>query len=93
MLNENINDDIELDLDVELDEEELLKSIGAKNWKDLCKELCENSPIKESEILYNMPPSYHSKWDEYMRGKTCPILDNGEHGVYNWDLEQFLQRV
>lgn len=74
-------------------EEEIHKMLGAKNWKDLCKELCENSVIKESEILYNMPSSYHCKWDEHMRGKTCPLLDNGEHGVYSWDLEQFLFRL
>ena len=69
------------------------KKFEGKSWKDLCKELCENSPIKESEILYNVPHAYHSKWDEHMRGKTCPVLDNGEHGVYSWDLEQFLFRL
>jgi hypothetical protein len=25
-----------------------------------------------------------------MRGKTCPILDTGDHGVYPWDLSQFV---
>jgi hypothetical protein len=29
-------------------------------------------------------------WDVFMRGKTCPILENGEQGVYGWDLKQFL---
>lgn len=79
--------------DFKVNEEELKEMIGGKDWKDLCEELCENSVIKESEILYNMPSSCHSKWDEHMRGKTCPLLDNGEHGVYSWDLEQFLQRL
>jgi hypothetical protein len=31
-------------------------------------------------------------WEIFMRGKTCPILENGDHGVYVWDLHQFLSR-
>ena len=55
------------------------------------KSLIKNSePIKESEILLNLPYELHNDWDNFMRGKTCPILDNGDHGVYSWDLEQFL---
>ena len=55
------------------------------------KNLIKNSePIKESDILVNLPYELHNDWDNFMRGKTCPILDNGDHGVYSWDLEQFL---
>jgi hypothetical protein len=50
----------------------------------------QNTFLKESEILYHLPIPHHNDWDNFMRGKTCPVLDNGEHGVYQWDLEQFL---
>lgn len=48
--------------------------------------------IKESEVLFNLPQELHSDWDNFMRGKTCPILDNGDYGVYGWDLNQFLNK-
>lgn len=55
------------------------------------KKLIKNSElIKESEVLTNLPSKLTNEWDNFMRGKTCPILDNGDHGVYSWDLEQFL---
>ena len=58
---------------------------------DSLKNLIKNSePIKESDILVNLPYELHNDWDNFMRGKTCPILDNGDHGVYSWDLKQFL---
>ena len=52
----------------------------------------QSNAIKESEILINLPRELHSDWDNFMRGKTCPILDNGDHGVYSWDLNQFLNK-
>jgi hypothetical protein len=52
----------------------------------------QDKTIKESEILFNLPQELHSDWDNFMRGKTCPILDNGDHGVYSWDLNQFVNR-
>ena len=52
----------------------------------------QDKEIKESEILFNLPKELHNDWDNFMRGKTCPILDNGDHGVYSWDLNQFLNR-
>jgi hypothetical protein len=52
----------------------------------------QDKTIKESEILFNLPQELHSDWDNFMRGKTCPILDNGDHGVYSWDLNQFLNK-
>jgi hypothetical protein len=62
-----------------------------KNWTEKLKSLTlDNSEITESKILYNLPYEKHNDWDNFMRGKTCPILDNGDHGVYSCDLKQFL---
>jgi len=52
----------------------------------------KSKEIKESEVLFNLPQNLHNDWDNFMRGKTCPILDNGDHGVYSWDLSQFLNK-
>ena len=52
----------------------------------------QGKAIKESEVLFNLPNNLHNDWDNFMRGKTCPILDNGDHGIYTWDLNQFLNR-
>ena len=69
-------------------------NIRSADWRSELKKLIgKESYIKESEILYRIPASKHSIWDNHMRGKTCPLLDNGDHGVYSWDLEQFLGRV
>jgi len=55
------------------------------------KKLVEKSvPIKESEVLANLSSDTINDWDNFMRGKTCPILENGDHGVYPWDLSQFI---
>lgn len=63
------------------------------NWINILEKLSlENDTIKESEILINLPQQLHSDWDNFMRGKTCPLLDNGDHGVYSWDLNQFLNK-
>lgn len=63
-------------------------------WKEQLRNLYKE-PLMASnqQILRLIPEEYHLKFEEHMRGKTCPILDNGEHGVYSWDLEQFLQRL
>jgi hypothetical protein len=61
------------------------------NWiQILSQKSSEDQNIKESEILINIPFEFREKWDNFMRGKTCPILENGDHGVYSWDLNQFL---
>jgi hypothetical protein len=63
------------------------------NWMSVLENLSlQGKEIKESEILFNLPQNLHNEWDNFMRGKTCPILDNGDHGVYSWDLNQFLNR-
>jgi len=62
-------------------------------WKNILKQKSsEATAIKESEILINIPPELYNEWDNFMRGKTCPILDDGDHGVFAWDLVQFLNR-
>jgi hypothetical protein len=62
-------------------------------WMNILENLSlQGNAIKESEVLLNLPQELHSEWDNFMRGKTCPILDNGDHGVYNWDLNQFLNK-
>ena len=64
-----------------------------RSWIEILNEKSlEASTIKESEVLYNLPSELYESWDNFMRGKTCPILDNGDHGVYAWDLSQFLNR-
>lgn len=52
----------------------------------------EANEIKESEILINIPSELVNEWDNFMRGKTCPILNDGDHGVFSWDLKQFLNK-
>ena len=60
-------------------------------WKEKLEALTQaQTPVKESEILLILPFEYHTFWDNFMRGKTCPILENGDHGVYFWDLKQFI---
>ena len=62
-------------------------------WIEILKKASKNNnSLKESEILYNLPTELHETWDNFMRGKTCPILDDGDHGVYSWDLSQFLAK-
>ena len=64
-----------------------------KNWIQILNEkFLETQAIKESEILINIPNHLREEWDNFMRGKTCPILDNGDYGVYSWDLRQFLNK-
>jgi len=64
-----------------------------KNWINVLEEKYKDFfSIKESEILISIPFEFHNDWDNFMRGKTCPLLDNGDHGVYSWDLRQFLNK-
>jgi hypothetical protein len=63
------------------------------NWIDILNQKAANElAIKESEILINLPYEFRENWDNFMRGKTCPVLDDGDHGVYSWDLECFLKK-
>ena len=65
-----------------------------KNWIEILNQkVLEASAIKESEILINLPYELREKWDNFMRGKTCPVIDDGDHGIYSWDLKDFLQYI
>jgi hypothetical protein len=59
-------------------------------WIKQLRELSKNEAIKESEILSIIPSDIHPHWDIFMRGKTCPMIEKGDRGVYGWDLKQFL---
>lgn len=62
-----------------------------ENWiKILEQKTLDNKNIKESEVISVLPFNVLEAWDNFMRGKTCPILEDGDHGVYAWDLNQFL---
>jgi len=64
-----------------------------ENWINILEQkTLDNKNIKESEILSVLPFEIVESWDNFMRGKTCPILDDGDHGVYTWDLNQFLNK-
>lgn len=64
------------------------------NWIQILNEKAANcQAVKESEILINLPYEFRENWDNFMRGKTCPVLDDGDHGVYSWDLECFLKKA
>jgi hypothetical protein len=64
-----------------------------KDWIQILNDKSlESQALKESEILINIPNELREEWDNFMRGKTCPVLDDGDHGVYSWDLSQFLNK-
>jgi hypothetical protein len=64
------------------------------NWIEILNQKSlEASTVKESEILINLPSELLNEWDNFMRGKTCPIMDDGDHGVFSWDLSMFLNRL
>jgi hypothetical protein len=64
-----------------------------KDWINILQQKSsEGREIKESEIIINIPPELHNDWDTFMRGKTCPILDDGDYGVFSWDLINFLKK-
>jgi hypothetical protein len=65
-----------------------------ENWiKHLEEKALQPNNVKEGDILVVLPFKLVQSWDNFMRGKTCPILDNGDHGVYPWDLTQFLNSL
>lgn len=64
-----------------------------ENWiKILEEKTLERKDIKESEVISVLPFELLESWDNFMRGKTCPVLDDGEHGLYAWDVNQFLNK-
>lgn len=90
---EHLNELIKNYKEVIQETEKALSLIKMNDWvKILIDKSLETQAIKESEILINIPFKLRNEWDNFMRGKTCPILDDGDHGVYSWDLVQFLQK-
>lgn len=67
-----------------------LEEYWAEQLIDVCK---TTSVISDEQISLDLPEKYKPEFEEFMRGKTCPILDNGQKGVYSWDFEQFLKSV
>ena len=64
-----------------------------ENWiKILEQKILEKRNIKESEVISTLPFNLLETWDNFMRGKTGPILDDGDHGVYSLDVNQFLNK-
>jgi hypothetical protein len=59
-------------------------------WIEQLEELSKKETIRKKEILAIIPQDTHPHWDIFMIGKTCPILENGDRGVYGCDLKQFL---
>ena len=64
-------------------------------WKEQLQHLCKESSIISNRQIYSILPGGGSflKFEELMRGKTCPIADNGDKCVYSWDLERILNRL
>lgn len=63
-------------------------------WKEQLQHLYKESfMVSDQQILRLVPEDYHSKFEELMRGKTCPIADNGDKCVYSWDLEQIVNKL
>jgi hypothetical protein len=46
--------------------------------------------ITDDEIKKHLTEDQYKAFDEWMRGQTCPCGENGEHGVYPWDLERWI---
>lgn len=65
-----------------------------QNWINVLEQkTLEKKDIKESEVISVLPLELLESWHDFMRGKTCPILKDGDHGIYSWDLNQFLNRI
>ena len=64
-----------------------------ENWINILEQkILEKRNIKESEVISTIPFNLLETWDNFMRGKTCPILNDGDHGVYSLDVNQFLNK-
>ena len=49
--------------------------------------------IPEKQILYAMPESLHSRWDQFMGGQGVLALDDGDSGIYPSDFDRFLRSL
>ena len=52
----------------------------------------QDDMVLEKDVEACIPDELYGDWENYMRGKTCPLNDEGERGVYSWDLQQFVER-
>lgn len=67
-----------------------LEGYWAEQLLDVCK---TTNIISDEQISLDLPEKYKSEFEEFMRGKTCAILENGQRGVYSRDFEQYLKTV
>jgi hypothetical protein len=78
-------------------DDKVIEIMGQKfnqHWADQLIDLCKTtSVISDEQISFDLPEKYKVEFEQFMRGKTCPILDNGQRGVYSWDFEQYLNTV
>lgn len=79
------------------EDDKVIEIMGQKfnqHWAEQLLDVCKTtSVISEEQISLDLPEKYKPEFEEFMRGKTCPILDNGQRGVYSWDFEQYLKTV
>ena len=79
------------------EDDKVIEIMGQKfnqHWAEQLLDVCKTtSIISDEQISLDLPEKYKPEFEEFMRGKTCPILDNGQRGVYSWDFEQYLKTV
>ena len=79
------------------EDDKVIEIMGQKfnqHWAEQLLDVCKTtSVISEEQISLDLPEKYKPEFEEFMRGKTCPILDNGQRGVYSWDFERYLKTV
>ena len=79
------------------EDDKVIEIMGQKfnqHWAEQLLDVCNTtSVISDEQISLDLPEKYKPEFEEFMRGKTCPILDNGQRGVYSWDFEQYLKTV
>jgi hypothetical protein len=77
--------------------DKVIEIMGQKfnqHWADQLIDLCKTtSVISDEQISLDLPEKYKAEFEQFMRGKTCPMLDSGQSGVYSWDFEQYLKTV
>lgn len=72
---------------------ELTRATNSSMTNELKELISKNEIIPEAKVLLELPWELHDEWDEFMRGKTCPIIEKGSLGIYPWDLQQFLKKI
>ena len=80
------------------DDDKVIEIMGIKynqHWADRLIDVCKTtSIISEEQISLDLPEIYKPEFENFMRGKTCPILlENGQRAVYSWDFEEYLKTI